>query len=366
MERNNILKKTKVISKNIIETMKLLLRYEKKYIFLSLFLNISVSTLPFISIIISQKMLNMLQIGGEKSTLIKVLILYTTIKMVSLILNNFNSYYLTKYSDYLFYHLNVLFLDKCSRLDYQDFENPQIYDALQRAEQQIGIRPLSLFKNILSLISGLVSFIVSLIILSNWHLWSLIGFIILPFAAYKYFIEINKKEYDMVYKRAENERKGWYLSHLIIKDYFVKEVKMLNLSEYLIRKFKNIKKEIFNENIIINKRKNIFNFFYQLLNTLFSLIIVALAMLEALSSKLLLGSLMTYINTTTKVESAINNIASSCFSLYTDSVYCEYILSFFRLVDNKKYQNNEEKIKIDSIKNIELKNVSYRYKYRKN
>ena len=65
MERNNILKKTKVISKNIIETMKLLLRYEKKYIFLSLFLNISVSTLPFISIIISQKMLNMLQIGGE-------------------------------------------------------------------------------------------------------------------------------------------------------------------------------------------------------------------------------------------------------------------------------------------------------------
>ena len=65
MERNNILKKTKVISKNIIETMKLLLRYEK-YIFLSLFLNISVSTLPFISIIISQKMLNMLQIGGEK------------------------------------------------------------------------------------------------------------------------------------------------------------------------------------------------------------------------------------------------------------------------------------------------------------
>lgn len=366
MERNNILKKTKVISKNIIETMKLLLRYEKKYIFLSLFLNISVSTLPFISIIISQKMLNMLQIGGEKSTLIKVLILYTTIKMVSLILNNFNSYYLTKYSDYLFNHLNVLFLDKCSRLDYQDFENPQIYDALQRAEQQIGIRPLSLFKNILSLISGLVSFIVSLIILSNWHLWSLIGFIILPFAAYKYFIEINKKEYDMVYKRAENERKGWYLSHLIIKDYFVKEVKMLNLSEYLIRKFKNIKKEIFNENIIINKRKNIFNFFYQLLNTLFSLIIVALAMLEALSSKLLLGSLMTYINTTTKVESAINNIASSCFTLYTDSVYCEYILSFFRLVDNKKYQNNEEKIKIDSIKNIELKNVSYRYKNRKN
>lgn len=38
MERNNILKKTKVISKNIIETMKLLLRYEKNiYIFIIIF-----------------------------------------------------------------------------------------------------------------------------------------------------------------------------------------------------------------------------------------------------------------------------------------------------------------------------------------
>ena len=39
-----------------------------------------------------------------------------------------------------------LFLDKCSRLDYQDFENPQIYDALKEQNNKSGIRPLSLFK----------------------------------------------------------------------------------------------------------------------------------------------------------------------------------------------------------------------------
>ena len=252
-------------------------------------------------------------------------------------------------------------------MNYQDFENPQIYDSLQRAEQQIGVRPISLFKNLLSLVSGIISFVISLIILSNWHLWSLIGFIILPLAAYKYFVEINKKEYDMVYKRAEKERRSWYLTHLIIKDYFVKEVKMLGLSDYLINKFDTIKKEIFGENIVLNKRKVIFNFLYQLLNTLFSLIIVGFAMLESLTSKLLLGNLMTYINTTSKVENAINNIASSCFALYTDSVYCEYILSFFKLLDERQNINDsEEKIKINHIDNIELRNVSYRYKNRKN
>ena len=206
---------------------------------------------------------------------------------------------------------------------------------------------------------------ISLFILSNWHLWSLLGFIILPIAAYKYFMEINKKEYDTIYKRAEKERRSWYLTHLIIKDYFVKEVKMLDLSDYLINKFDKIKNEIFKENIILNKRKITFNFLYQLLNTMFSLVIIAFAMMETLASKLLLGNLMTYINTTGKVESAINNIASSCFSIYTDSTYCEYILSFFRLLEKRERSLEHERIKIDHIKTVELKNVSYKYKNNK-
>lgn len=357
MKKNNLLGKSKLILRNIKDTMKILFRYEKKYIFLLLFFNVCLSILPFLSIVISQQMLNMLQIGGTVRNLIYILILYSSIKLVSLVLNSLNSYFLVKYNDYLYYHLNVLFLNKCAELDYQDFENPQIYDALQRAEQQIGVRPISLFKNILSLISGIVSFVISLFILSNWHLWSLLGFIILPIAAYKYFMEINKKEYDTIYKRAEKERRSWYLTHLIIKDYFVKEVKMLDLSDYLINKFDKIKNEIFKENIILNKRKITFNFLYQLLNTMFSLVIIAFAMMETLASKLLLGNLMTYINTTGKVESAINNIASSCFSIYTDSTYCEYILSFFRLLEKRERSLEHERIKIDHIKTVELKNV---------
>ena len=48
MERNNILKKTKVISKNIIETMKLLLRYEKKYILCYIRLNVFICLVRYL------------------------------------------------------------------------------------------------------------------------------------------------------------------------------------------------------------------------------------------------------------------------------------------------------------------------------
>ena len=82
MKKNNLLGKSKLILRNIKDTMKILFRYEKKYIFLLLFFNVCLSILPFLSIVISQQMLNMLQIGGTVRNLIYILILYSSIKLV--------------------------------------------------------------------------------------------------------------------------------------------------------------------------------------------------------------------------------------------------------------------------------------------
>ena len=56
-----------------------------------------------------------------------------------------------KYKEYLFLELNKKFLEETMKFDLQDFENPYIYDVIQRAEQEIGIRPFNLFFSFLSI-----------------------------------------------------------------------------------------------------------------------------------------------------------------------------------------------------------------------
>lgn len=336
-------------------------QFRKWLFFLLLFLNLILSVIPFVSILISQNLINIIQIRNKSVyVLLFIGVLYIGVKILNALLASLNSYLSQYYSEYLFLNLNKLFLDKCNQLNYDDFENSETYDKLQRAEQNIGVRTLSLVNNLITLFSNLIGFIISLVILSKWHNWSLIGFIILPIISFKYFISINEFEQKIIRSRTDIERKSWYLTFLMIKDYYIKEVKIYRLTDYLMTKYMKLKNKIFKQNILIARKKSIFSFVYKLSNTLFSSIIVIKALIETYLGKILVGNFMTYINTTSMIETNISNTVSTILSIYSDCLYCDYILEFFKIADSC-VQNKENLQKIDKIDFIELKNVSFKY-----
>ena len=357
MKKNKI----KKVFEITFEITKIMFQFRKWLFFLLLFLNLILSVIPFVSILISQNLINIIQIRNKSVyVLLFIGVLYIGVKILNALLASLNSYLSQYYSEYLFLNLNKLFLDKCNQLNYDDFENSETYDKLQRAEQNIGVRTLSLVNNLITLFSNLIGFIISLVILSKWHNWSLIGFIILPIISFKYFISINEFEQKIIRSRTDIERKSWYLTFLMIKDYYIKEVKIYRLTDYLMTKYMKLKNKIFKQNILIARKKSIFSFVYKLSNTLFSSIIVIKALIETYLGKILVGNFMTYINTTSMIETNISNTVSTILSIYSDCLYCDYILEFFKIADSC-VQNKENLQKIDKIDFIELKNVSFKY-----
>lgn len=358
---SNYKQKLRNTSRILLNTLNMILQY-KKYIFIVLIiLNTLISLLPYISILLSQKLINLIQLKQDDITvLIRIGIIYVLTKVLNALLVSVNSFVNQYYSEYLFLMLNKLFLNKCNQLNYSDYEDAETYDKLQRAEQNIGVRTLSLVNNVLLLFSNIISFIVSLVILSNWHNWVLIGFIILPFISYKYFVSINKYEQKIVMERTNDERKSWYLTFLMIKDYYVKEVKAFGLTNYLMRQYCVLKDNIFKQNVSITKKKTFFSFIYKLSNTLFSSFIVMKALIETYIGKILVGNFMTYVNTTSMIEGNITSTVSTVLAIYSDCLYCNYILEFFEICDNRTI-NSVSKKRIDKIDNIEFKNVSFKY-----
>ena len=178
--------------------------------------------LPFVSLIITQTLINFLQSG----------------------INNLNiyNYVGVKLNQFLYYKLNTMLIEKTKYLTLKDYENNETYDLLQRAEQEVGVRPFQIITTVASILSSLISVISSIIILYTWHSWTLFGFIILPFLAFKYFIRINENEYKVLFNRTQYERESWYVSHLLTKDEYIKEIINLNLFKYLFHKFDCLKK----------------------------------------------------------------------------------------------------------------------------
>ena len=188
-------------------------------------------------------------------------------------------------------------------------------------------------------------------ILITWHPNLIFGFIILACIATKYFTTISKNEYDVLTNRTKYERKSWYIAHLLIKDEYIKEIKLFNLSNYLLEQFSKLRDKFFDENVILLKKQFNFSQLYQISNYIVTFIIVCLAIYESSMGLVLVGTTMTYINTTSKIESAIQNLVSSFFIIYKDSLYVENIEKFF----NYKPLNNQGKISIDEINTIENK-----------
>lgn len=322
-----------------------------------LFLCVINVILPYITMINTQEIINRIQIGLSIRLILKRLIIFLILGILYIISSNLYNFLILKYKEYLYLELNKKFLDNSLKFNLKDFENPEVYNIIQRAEQEIGIRPYNIIISLLSIISQSVNLISAFLILTKWHLTIIIGFILLASFASKYFISISKNEYDILMNRTNYERKSWYISHLLIKDEYIKEVRLFGLSKYLIQQFIELRSRFFKENVDVLKRQYIFSEIYQLMNYVISFFIIFLAIYESTQGILLVGTAMTYINTSSKIENAIQNIVSNIFGIYKDSLYIDNIKKYFNYESNKFYGNKTLK----NITTIEFVNVSFKY-----
>ena len=322
-----------------------------------LFLCVINVILPYITMINTQEIINRIQIGLSIRLILKRLIIFLILGILYIISSNLYNFLILKYKEYLYLELNKKIIDNSLKFNLKDFENPEVYNIIQRAEQEIGIRPYNIIISLLSIISQSVNLISAFLILTKWHLTLIIGFILLASFASKYFISISKNEYDILMNRTNYERKSWYISHLLIKDEYIKEVRLFGLSKYLIQQFIELRSRFFKENVDVLKRQYIFSEIYQLMNYVISFFIIFLAIYESTQGIILVGTAMTYINTSSKIENAIQNIVSNIFGIYKDSLYIDNIKKYFNYESNKFYGNKTLK----NITTIEFVNVSFKY-----
>lgn len=352
------MKNMKNVYNKIKYIVKLVNRYGVGIIAILFFINIFNSIIPYISMINTQFLINKLQMRQPFSSISSNLIIYGILGLVSLIFSNTYNYMINKYREYLYFHLNVMVLEETKKFTLCDYENSKIYDLIQRAEQDIGLRPYNIVISLLSLSNGVINLFFSIFIMVTWHWWMIGIFMVLPLLTFNYFNEITKFEYKTIYNRTELERKSWYISHLLTKDNYIKEVRNLDLHNHLMKEFKLLRKNFYLQNIKISKKKTIFACIYDFYNFMSSFVILIVASLETLSSKILVGNLMTYINTSSKVETSVKTIVNSLFSLYQESMYVNNIESFMKYTP---LDVENENIHISCINNIEIKNLSYKY-----
>ena len=324
---------------SIFDIWKLLLSFKKRYLVVIFLLATMQGFIPFTTMLATQALINAIQIKAASTTIAYILMWFALFSILEIITNLLFTYYQNKYREYLYLVLNCKLLRETQNFRYVDFENSNTYDLIDRADQQIGIRPINIVIETTTAYTNVIAILSSFLILIIWKPWTIIGFLILPFMAFKYFKEISNTEYKTIYNRTKYERHSWYITYLLTKDIYIKEIRVFNLFTYLFNHFIKLRTTFYHQNLKLYKRKTIFSFCYQLIDFIFTIVVVIAAIQSAFSGEILVGNLMTYINTTSKLDNAVQSLTTSLFSIYQDSLYSKNIIDFLEFTSFRKKIN---------------------------
>ncbi|MDF2886242.1 MAG: transporter ATP-binding protein [Lacrimispora sp.] len=348
--------------KRIPETMKLLWSIDRKNTIRTVLLNIVTGFFPIIAILLSQTLINGL-VSSEMhlNVILIVFLAYMAATLFSELFSQISGYYQNLFQFDIQYKLKYKLMEKCTQMSLEDFENPETYDAVEKLMGEVTYKPFQMFTAVLGMISSIITMVSSIILIFSWHPMFAFLLLLTPMASILFFLRIGQLEFEMMWNRAKDERKAWYISYLATHDFSFKEMNMFDTKKYYIDKYWSISLKFMDQNKQILKKKTIFNVMYEILLQILSVFIIGASVMEAFYKKIQVGNVMSYIRGVSLIQNNSQAIMGNIYIAYNCSLYMEQLNAF--LQEKAPAAGSVGKTDFDEkINEICLKNLTFQYR----
>ena len=144
---------------------------------------------------------------------------------------------------------------KRSQRIYAHYENAQFYDAMHRAQQEAHYRPMRIVNGLTQVgQSGLALVaLAGLLVSLHWMIAVVLLAAVVPgtLARLKY----SKQLYVWQRQRTPMERQAWYFQSVLTGEAYAKEVRLFDLGELFIRRFRVLRETLRRERLRLTARR---------------------------------------------------------------------------------------------------------------
>ncbi|MEH2318434.1 ABC transporter ATP-binding protein [Nostoc sp.] len=255
--------------------------------------------------------------------------------------------------------VNVLILEKALKLDLRQFEDSEFYDKLTNARREASVRPLSLVNRTFGLVQNALSLVTYGILLVNFSVWAVVMLIV---AAMPVFIAETKfagEGFRLFSWRAPETRQQNYLENLLAREDFVTEVKLYQLGEMLLERYRNLFDQLYGEDRDLTLRRGLWGYLLSLVSTGAFYLAYAWIVLETVLGKISLGDMTLYLTVFRQGQSTFSNALTSIGGMYEDNLYLSNLYDFLEEEVPKSW--GKATIGLNPQDGIRFQNVSFTY-----
>jgi ATP-binding cassette subfamily B protein len=227
-------------------------------------------------------------------------------------------------------HTSVKIMEHAATLDLDQFEDSEFYDKLERARQQTTGRTI-LLSQILAQVQDIITMVfllVGLMAFNAWLILLLLVAIVPAFLGESYF---NDKSYALTRGQTPERRELDYMRFLGASDATAKEVKLFNLSGFLVDRFKTLSNKFYDDNRSLSIKRASWGTFFALLGSLGYYTAYMVMIFKTVDGAITIGSLTFLAGSFKQLRSLLENILSRFTSVSQSAIYLHDFFDFFEI-----------------------------------
>lgn len=259
-------------------------------------------------------------------------------------------------------HIKLKICNKAKDVDLKSFDMPDFYERLENANREAGGRPLQILTSTLSIMSTIISAVSFVIVL--WTVAPVAPLIIAAISIPSAVVNFKYRKKNVMYMRwhSKERRQMTYYSDLIVNKDMAKEVKMFDLSDSFINKYKSAFNKYFTGMKKLIFRENIINMGLTVFNVAVNCGLFLWIAYKVMQGDMQIGDYSLYTGALNTISSSIVSLISTTATIYEGTLFIDNMILFMNekktikpiLTEPLHVQKHAEHV-------IKLENVSFRY-----
>jgi len=258
-------------------------------------------------------------------------------------------------------HMNDVLHAKSVEIDLEYYESAQYYDTLHRAQREAPYRPTHMVNGLVQIGQNGISLVAmaALLVLLHWIVAVILFVAVLPGIAVR--VSYAGTTYRWQRKQTSTERSAGYLHGMLTGGGHAKEVRLYDLGPLLIRRFRDLRRELRGERLGIAVRRSVADLAAQSGAAAAIYGCLAFVAYRTLQGTSTLGDLVMYYQALQRGQGFLQGLLGGLAGLYEDNLFLSNMHEFLDLKRRVADPVHAEPVPRPMQTGIVLDRVSFRY-----
>ncbi|NJM18795.1 MAG: ABC transporter ATP-binding protein [Richelia sp. RM2_1_2] len=224
--------------------------------------------------------------------------------------------------------VNELILEKALSLELPQFEDSEFYDKMTNARREASSRPLSLVNRTFGLVQSALSLFTYGALLFGFSLWAVVVLILAAVPAFIAETRFAGEAFRLFRWRAPETRQQHYLETLAAREDFAKEVKLYQLGDMLLSRYRSLFDRLYGEDRDLTIKRGFWSYLLGLLSTATFYVAYGWIVVETIAGRISLGDMTMYLTVFRQGQTTFSGALTSIGGMYEDNLYLSNLYEF--------------------------------------